>query len=157
MRKIVGTAHFSIDEILTALAKIESVINSRSLSYVSSSDLDEPLTPSHLSQFWSCWRDEYLSELRAAHSHSERSRPNIEHPGPSVREVVLVHDEHLRRGLWKLGNHEGSRRLDQRCHSTSGNQRSTTHGNASANSFVIPVGGELSGRSRNTTCGRYGF
>jgi len=45
---MVGRAHFSFDELLTALTEIESVINSRPLSYVSANDLEEPLTPSHL-------------------------------------------------------------------------------------------------------------
>lgn len=37
-----------MDELLTALAEIEAVINSRPLSYLSSEGVEEPLTPSHL-------------------------------------------------------------------------------------------------------------
>ena len=37
-----------MDELLTALAEIEAVINSRPLSYLSPDDIEEPLTPSHL-------------------------------------------------------------------------------------------------------------
>ena len=48
LRKMIGRAHFSLDELITALAEIEVVINSRPLSYISASDLEEPLTPSHL-------------------------------------------------------------------------------------------------------------
>lgn len=48
LRKVVGRAKFSSDELLTPLVKIEAVINSRPLSYVSSTDCEEPLTPSHL-------------------------------------------------------------------------------------------------------------
>lgn len=48
LRKMVGRARFSLDELHTAIVEIESIINSRPLSYISSSDLDEPLTPSHL-------------------------------------------------------------------------------------------------------------
>ena len=48
LRKMVGRANFSLDELLTAVVEIEAVINSRPLSYVSSTDCEEPLTPSHL-------------------------------------------------------------------------------------------------------------
>ena len=48
LRKIVGRAKFSHDELLTVITEIEMVINSRPLSYMSASDLEEPLTPSHL-------------------------------------------------------------------------------------------------------------
>ena len=41
-------AHFSLDELTTALAEIEAVLNSRPLSYVSGEDVEEPITPSHL-------------------------------------------------------------------------------------------------------------
>ena len=46
--KAVGRANFSLDELLTAVVEIEAVINSRPLSYISSADYEEPLTPSHL-------------------------------------------------------------------------------------------------------------
>ena len=106
---MVGRSRLSLDELNTALIKVEAVINSRPLTYVSSSDLQEPLTPSHfltrsrvlnlpdylgysfdptdedftltttttsqlrerlgrlnnaLDNFWACWREEYLAELR---------------------------------------------------------------------------------------------
>ena len=48
LRKVLGQAKFSHDELLTALVEIEMVLNSRPLTYVSADDLDEPLTPSHL-------------------------------------------------------------------------------------------------------------
>lgn len=48
LRKVLGQAKFTHDELLTALAETEMVINSRPLTYVSADDLDEPLTPSHL-------------------------------------------------------------------------------------------------------------
>ena len=48
LRKIVGKAKLSYEELLTTLTEIEMVINCRPLSYVSSNDLEEPLTPSHL-------------------------------------------------------------------------------------------------------------
>ena len=48
LRKMLGRASFSYEELLTALVEIEGVINSRPLSYVSADDREEPLTPSHL-------------------------------------------------------------------------------------------------------------
>ena len=48
LRKMVGQAKLTLDELHTAIVKIESITNSRPLSYMMSSDLEEPLTPSHL-------------------------------------------------------------------------------------------------------------
>ena len=48
LRKAVGQAKLTYDELLTAIAEIESIINSRLLSYLTPDDLDKPLTPSHL-------------------------------------------------------------------------------------------------------------
>ena len=48
LRKIVGRAQFTSDELVTVIAEIEAVVNSRPLSYVAASDMEEPLTPSHL-------------------------------------------------------------------------------------------------------------
>lgn len=48
LRKVLGQAKFSHDELLTALVEIEMVLNSRPLTYISADDLDEPITPSHL-------------------------------------------------------------------------------------------------------------
>ena len=49
LKKTIGKAKLTHDELLTVLTEVEAIINSRPLSYVSSEDLDEPLTPSHLS------------------------------------------------------------------------------------------------------------
>ena len=48
LRKIIGQAQFSFGEIHTAIVEIEGVINSCPISYLSSDDVEEPLTPSHL-------------------------------------------------------------------------------------------------------------
>ena len=48
LRKILGQAKLSEDELLTAITEVEMVINSRPLSYMSADDIEEPLTPSHL-------------------------------------------------------------------------------------------------------------
>ena len=44
LRKMIGRASFTRDELLTAVVEIEAVINSQSLSYVSATDVEEPLT-----------------------------------------------------------------------------------------------------------------
>ena len=48
LRKIIGRARLCYDELLTALTEVEMIVNSRPLSYVSTEDIEEPLTPSHL-------------------------------------------------------------------------------------------------------------
>ena len=144
LRKLIGRAQYSLDELITTLAEIEAVINSRPLTYVSAGDMEEPLTPSHLimgrrirnlpdhlshlddtededfspdssqltrrmkhlsstlNHFWNRWRSEYLSELREVHSYTAR-RQGKTHSKVSAGDVVIVHDERLPRGLWKLG------------------------------------------------------
>ena len=143
LRKMVGRANFSTDELLTAVVEIEAVINSRPLSYISSTDYEEPLTPSHLvvgrrllnlpdylghicdpgdedfevnasqltkrvkhlasvlNHFWKRWRSEYLNELRESHRYSAKKTPA--RSSVSKGDVVIVHDDTLPRGLWKLG------------------------------------------------------
>ena len=143
LRKMTGRAHLTQDEMLTAVVEIEGVINSRPLSYISSTDLEEPLTPSHLivgrrllslpdnwdcvydpadedyeigtsqlnkrmkhlanvlNHFWKRWRSEYLSELRESHCYIAKKAAR----SSNVKEgdIVIVHDDSLPRGLWKLG------------------------------------------------------
>ena len=41
-------AKLTYDELLTVLTEVEAIISSRPLSCVSTEDLDEPLTPSHM-------------------------------------------------------------------------------------------------------------
>ena len=48
LEKTIGKAKLTYDELSTALTEVEAILNSRPLSYVSSEDLQEPLTPSHL-------------------------------------------------------------------------------------------------------------
>ncbi|XP_011408730.1 PREDICTED: uncharacterized protein LOC100636053, partial [Amphimedon queenslandica] len=48
MKKVIGRASLTHEELLTAVIEIEMIINSRPLSYVTQDDLDEPITPSHL-------------------------------------------------------------------------------------------------------------
>ena len=48
LRKMIGQAKFSYDEMHTAIVEIEAIINSRPLTFLNSDDTEEPLTPSHL-------------------------------------------------------------------------------------------------------------
>ena len=48
LKKSVGRASLTYDELSTLVTEIEAVLNSRPLTYVSTDDLEEPLTPSHL-------------------------------------------------------------------------------------------------------------
>jgi len=48
LRKIIGRARLSYDELSTVLTEVEMIVNSRPLSYVSTEDIEEALTPSHL-------------------------------------------------------------------------------------------------------------
>ena len=146
LKKMIDQAKLSLDELHTAVVEVESIINSRPLSYISSSDLEEPLTPSHLmvgrrilnlpdnlgclldptdeeftidptqlrkrakylsntlNHFWKRWRSEYLVELRESHrqgNHNSSSQPSI-----TTGDIVVVHDENLPRGFWRLGRVE---------------------------------------------------
>ena len=46
LKKIVGQTRLMYDDLVTVVTEIEMILNSRPLSFVSSEDLDEPLTPS---------------------------------------------------------------------------------------------------------------
>ena len=48
LRKTLRNAKLNYDELHTVLVKVEETLNFRSLTYVSSDDPEEPLTPSHL-------------------------------------------------------------------------------------------------------------
>ena len=52
MKKTIGRAKLINDELLTALGEVEMILNFRELSYVSTEDLEESLTPSHLLIGW---------------------------------------------------------------------------------------------------------
>ena len=49
LKKTLGKACLTYEELLTVLTEVECVLNSRPLSYLYPDDLEEPLTPSHLS------------------------------------------------------------------------------------------------------------
>ena len=48
LKKVIGTAKLTYEEMNTALIEIEGIINTRPLTYLHDNDISEPLTPSHL-------------------------------------------------------------------------------------------------------------
>ena len=47
LRKTVGKSKLTFDELSTTIIEVENVLNSRPLSFVSTEDSEEPLTPAH--------------------------------------------------------------------------------------------------------------
>ena len=47
LKKTIGKARLTLDELTTVVVQVEGILNSRLILYVSSEDLEEPLTPSH--------------------------------------------------------------------------------------------------------------
>ena len=47
LRKIIGRAKLSLKKLSTIVIEVEMVVNSRPLTYVSLTDLEVPVTPSH--------------------------------------------------------------------------------------------------------------
>ena len=131
-------------ELLTVVTEVEAVLNSMPLTYMSSEDVEEPLTPSHLilgyrvmslpnhsnvtlddpdfyespdnlnrqfkhlatimKKLWSQWRKEYLTDLRESHRTllAKRKTSDVVKNG----ELVVVHDDNLSRGQWRLSRIE---------------------------------------------------
>ena len=48
LRRTIGQARLTYDELMTSLVEVKMILNSTPLSYVSTEDIEEPLTPSHL-------------------------------------------------------------------------------------------------------------
>ena len=48
LKNTIGNARLMYEELLTSVVEVEMTLNSRPLSYVSSEDVEEPLTPLHL-------------------------------------------------------------------------------------------------------------
>ena len=48
LRKTIGNARLTQDELLTSVVEVEMILNSHPLSYVSYEEFEQPLTPSHL-------------------------------------------------------------------------------------------------------------
>ena len=124
LRKTLGNARLIYEELLTELVEIEAILNSRPLTYTSTEDCEEPVTPSHLmhgrrllslptqdevedkdwgplDHFWRRWKTEYLLELREV--HRDRKSVQLNKELIKVNDIVIVHDENRSRSLWRLG------------------------------------------------------
>ena len=60
----------------------------------------------HLNNFWKIWSNEYLQSLREAHTTNLKPIKGQVNRIPSVGEVVILKEELLPRGRWKLGRIE---------------------------------------------------
>ena len=63
---------------MIVLAEVEAIINCHSLTYVSSEDLEEPLTPSHL------LHGRRLVSLPATTTDSDINNPDVDVDGPAI-------------------------------------------------------------------------
>ena len=118
------------DEMTTLLKEIESVINSRPITYLYTDETIEPLTPSHLligkrttqlppdnsylhdrdnrnvfrekllSTFTQKWQKLYLSELQDHHIVTSKQKQI--NIVPQIGEIVIIKDP-TPRSNWKLG------------------------------------------------------
>ena len=59
-----------------------------------------------LSQFWSCWRREYLSGQHEAHSHVARSYKSTGERFIKQDDIVLISEDRLPRNTWRVGKVE---------------------------------------------------
>ena len=56
-----------------------------------------------LNHFWKRWRSEYLSCLREVHAQQAKNTHSDNSPQISVGDVVVIKDDGLPRGQWKIG------------------------------------------------------
>lgn len=137
LKRVLGKASLSFEELLTMQAEIKAVLNSRPLSYLLyDAPEPQPLTPAHflvgerltslppktmlplhqvtelhkedlgrrwrfhqrlLAGFWSCWRKDYLMDLKSAH-RCEIPAPTMLKVGDVVQEKITCPGRH---GQWE--------------------------------------------------------
>ena len=132
LRKVLTNARLTYEEMLTVVKQVQNIINNRPLTYVYTDENVEPLTPNKLlygrnmedsvtdnnveqngddenlderfkrlqtllDHFWKRWSNEYLVSLRRSLRGKETTTP------PSIGDVVVLHDDNLRRQAWRIG------------------------------------------------------
>ena len=130
MKVVMGAAELNDEEFLTALISVEGLLNDRPITYQSSDASDlSPLTPNNflfgmagsqvaakaadgtgfslrkrwrrlqeiVRQFWVRWKQEWL------HSLHPRSKWNKDQISLKKDDVVLMAEDNLSRGEWRLG------------------------------------------------------
>ena len=91
LRKVLGQAKLTLDELLTAVVEVEAVLNSRPLTYVSMDDVEEPLTPSHFLNGRRIW---------SLPDHTCHGREKDPESGPAVLTKRMRHLHHLLDQFW---------------------------------------------------------
>ena len=157
LKKIVGKAALTENELSTLLCKIEAQINSRPLTaLIDSADQKHAITPAELingrplqqmdisdvsfsprnrflhlqklqKDFWTAWTREYLPSLQQR-KQWQTPRPNIK-----VGDLVLLLKENVKRHKWPLG------RIDDISEGRDGNVRSVTVRTTDGETWVRPI------------------
>ena len=77
LKKTLGSPRLTYAELITVLTEIESVLNSRPLTYVYEDEIEEPLTPSHLMLGRRLLSNGTVTESAAGQSQSQLSSVDI--------------------------------------------------------------------------------
>ena len=146
LRKSLGRCKITRQKLMTLIAEVEAVLNSRPLVYLDDDvNSNRALTPAHflaindkvgcpdideihnypvvsssetlietwrkgqkyLDNFWKIWRNEYMQSLRERYSYQMKPVKGEIIRTPKIGEIVLIKDEDLPRGSWKLGKITG--------------------------------------------------
>ena len=132
LRKVLGNARLTFDELLTTLVEVEGTLNSRPLTYAYDEVGSEPLTPSHLmvgrrlmsmpvgndsdesEEGYCSRRFQYLSkkkqhfwnrwrrEYLADLREFHRGKREGSERVVEKGDVVIVHEDNVKRGNWKM-------------------------------------------------------